>query len=189
LFGWVNEDKQEVKFGIAVPGFLSYLISGNTEYKVKGLNHFPKDEIPPVNIVFQAYHLMVAIGFILIFITTLGTFLWWRKKLFDHKWLLWVFVFAVLGPQIANQVGWVTAEVGRQPWIVYGLLKTSEGLSKAVQSNQIIFSLILFTIIYLFLFILFIYLLNEKIQHGPDEPETIASEYETQKLLFGEKKS
>jgi cytochrome d ubiquinol oxidase subunit I len=101
---------------------------------------------------------------------------------------LWIFVFSVLATQVANQVGWITAEVGRQPWIVYGLLKTSEGLSKAVQAHQIVFSLILFTVIYLFLFILFIYLLNEKIQHGPDEPQTIASEYETRKLLFGEKK-
>jgi cytochrome d ubiquinol oxidase subunit I len=189
LFGWVNEDKQEINFGVAVPDLLSYLVSGDTDYKVKGLNYFPKNEIPPVNIVFQAYHLMVSIGFFLILITTVGAFLWWRKKLFDHKWLLWIFVFSVLAPQVANQVGWITAEVGRQPWIVYGLLKTSEGLSKTVESNQIVFSLVLFTIIYLFLFILFIYLLNEKIQHGPDEPETISTEYETQKLLFGGKKS
>ncbi|MGE5797785.1 MAG: cytochrome ubiquinol oxidase subunit I [Ignavibacteria bacterium] len=188
LFGWVNEDKQEVKFGVAVPGLLSYLISGDTQHKVKGLNHFPENMTPPVNIVFQSYHLMVAIGMFLIFISTLGAFLWWRKKLFDHKWLLWIFVFSVLGPQIANQVGWITAEVGRQPWIVYGLLKTSEALSKTVQAHQIVFSLILFAVIYLFLFILFIYLLNEKIQHGPDEPETIASEYETQKLLFEKQK-
>ncbi|HVO74955.1 MAG TPA: cytochrome ubiquinol oxidase subunit I [Ignavibacteriaceae bacterium] len=188
LFGWVNQEKQEVKFGVAVPGLLSYLISGDRQFKVKGINYFPKDEIPPVNIVFQSYHLMIAIGMFLIFISTLGAFLWWRKKLFDHRWLLWIFVFSVLAPQIANQVGWITAEVGRQPWIVYGLLKTSEALSKAVQAHQIVFSLILFTIIYLFLFILFIYLLNEKIQLGPDEPETIPSEYETHKLLFEEKK-
>ena len=110
--------------------------------------------------------------------------MWWRGKLFNHKWLLWIFVFSVLGPQIANQVGWITAEVGRQPWIVYGLLKTSDALSKAVTSEQIMFSLILFTVIYLFLFILFIYLLNEKIQHGPDELETITSEYEKQKFIF-----
>ena len=63
------------------------------------------------------------------------------RSLFKHKWLLWIFVISVLGPQIANQVGWITAEVGRQPWIVYGLLRTSEALSKAVDSNQIVFSL------------------------------------------------
>lgn len=189
LFGWVDEENKEVKYGFAIPGLLSYLIYGDSEKPVAGLNSFPRDEIPPVNIVFQAYHIMVAIGFFLIGVSVLGVFLWWRGKLFDHKWLLWVFVFSVLGPQIANQVGWITAEVGRQPWIVYRLLKTSEGLSKAVSADQIMFSLILFAVIYFFLFILFIYLLNEKIQHGPEMPEGISSEYEKQKYLFNAKKS
>src|SRR3972149_915767 len=126
---------------------------------------------------------MVAIGFFLIAISILGVFLWWRGKLFNHRWLLWIFVFSVLAPQIANQIGWIVAEGGRQPWIVYGLLRTSEGLSKVVTAEQIWFSLILFAVIYLFLFILFIYLLNDKIKHGPEEPETIVSEYEKQKFI------
>lgn len=184
LFGWVNSNQQEVKFGIAIPGMLSYLVSGDFNYKVEGLNSFKPENRPPVNIVFQAYHLMVAIGFALIAISLLGIILWRRGSLFRHKWLLWVFVISVLGPQIANQVGWITAEVGRQPWIVYGLLRTSEALSKAVEANQIIFSLILFTIIYILLFVLFIYLLDQKIKHGPEEPDTIESEYEHQKQLF-----
>jgi len=187
LFGWVNEDNQKVNFGIAIPGMLSYLISGTTEQKVTGLNSIPKDERPPVNIVFQAYHLMVAIGFSLIAISLLGVFFWWRGTLFDKKWILWIFVISVLGPQIANQVGWITAEVGRQPWIVYGILKTSEGLSKAVEAGQVLFSLIMFTIIYIFLFILFIYLLNDKIKHGPEEVDEISSEYEHHKAIFGKK--
>jgi cytochrome bd ubiquinol oxidase subunit I len=176
LFGWVNEQRQEVNFGIAVPGLLSYLIGFNPKTQVKGLNDFPVDERPPVNIVFQSYHLMVAIGFTLILISFLGVFFWWKGTLFKQKWLLWIFVFSVLLPQIANQVGWITAEVGRQPWIVYGLMRTSEGLSKAVEAGQVWFSLILFTIIYLFLFLLFLYLLNEKIKHGPDDPDRIPSE-------------
>lgn len=176
LFGWVNEDKQEVKFGIAIPSMLSYLIGWDANTKVTGLNSFPEDERPPVNIVFQAYHLMVAIGFMLIAISVLGVFLWWKGTLFKHRWLLWIFVFSVLLPQIANQVGWITAEVGRQPWIVYGLMKTSEGLSKAVQAGQVWYSLIMFTLIYIGLFILFIYLLDNKIQHGPEEADLIPSE-------------
>lgn len=176
LFGWVNEDNQEVKFGIAIPSMLSYLIGWDANTNVTGLNSFPKDERPPVNIVFQAYHLMVAIGFMLIAISVLGVFLWWKGTLFKHRWLLWIFVFSVLLPQIANQVGWITAEVGRQPWIVYGLMKTSEGLSKAVQAGQVWYSLIMFTLIYIGLFILFIYLLNNKIQHGPEEADLIPSE-------------
>jgi cytochrome d ubiquinol oxidase subunit I len=176
LFGWVDENNQKVNFGIAVPGMLSYLIGFDTDTKVTGLNSFNKEDRAPVNIVFQAYHLMVTIGFALIGISLLGIFFWWRGTLFKHHWLLWVFVFSVFLPQIANQVGWITAEVGRQPWIVYGLLRTSEALSKAVEAGQVWFSLILFTLIYIGLFILFIYLLNEKIQHGPEDVDSIPSE-------------
>ena len=176
LFGWVDSDNQKVNFGIAVPGMLSYLIGFDTNTKVTGLNSFKEEDRPPVNIVFQAYHLMVAIGFALIAMSLLGVFFWWRGTLFKQKWLMWVFVFSVLLPQIANQIGWITAEVGRQPWIVYGLLRTSEGLSKAVEAGQVWFSLILFTIIYAGLFILFIYLLNEKIQHGQEDVDSIPSE-------------
>lgn len=184
LFGWVDDDNQEVRFGVAIPGMLSYLISGDTEHVVTGLNEFKKEDRPPVNVVFQLYHLMVAIGFGLIGISLLGAFFWWRGKLFETKWLLWAFVFAVLGPQIANQVGWFAAEIGRQPWIVYNLLRTSDALSKAVSSGQIIFSLILFMVIYSLLFILFVYLLNEKIKHGPEDPDSIDSEYKSQEPLI-----
>jgi cytochrome d ubiquinol oxidase subunit I len=186
LFGWVNNDKQEVNFGVKIPGMLSYLVSGDFNHMITGLNSFKPEDRPPVNIVFQTYHLMVAIGFALIAISLLGLILWWRGGLFNHKWLLWIFVISVLGPQIANQVGWITAEVGRQPWIVYGLLRTSEALSKAVEANQIVFSLVLFSIVYLLLFILFIFLLDQKIKHGPEDYDTIDSEYEHQKQLFNE---
>lgn len=176
LFGWVDQDNQKVNFSVAIPGMLSYLIGFDTNTKVTGLNSFRKEDTPPVNIVFQSYHLMVAIGFTLILISLLGIIFWWRGTLFKHRWLLWILVFSVLLPQIANQLGWITAEVGRQPWIVYGLLRTSEALSKSVEAGQVLFSLILFTLIYIGLFILFIYLLNEKIQHGPEEVDKIPSE-------------
>ena len=114
---------------------------------------------------------MVTIGFILIFLSLTGAFYWWRGTLLEARWLLKLFVVAVLGPQIANQAGWFTAEVGRQPWIVYHLLRTSDGLSKVVKANAILGSIIMFSLIYLLLFVLFIYLLDEKIRHGPDEEE------------------
>ncbi len=180
LFGWVNEDEREVKFGVAIPGMLSYLIHGDSEAPVTGLDSFSPDERPPVNIVFQTYHFMVAIGFALIGISLLGGFYWWRGKLFDKRWLLILFVFSVLGPQIANQLGWFSAEIGRQPWIVYGLLKTSDALSKAVDAGQIVFSLILFMIIYSLLFALFVFLLNSKIHAGPDAPKSF--DLETEKV-------
>ncbi len=175
LFGWVDEQNRNVNFGIKVPGLLSYLVYGDFNTPLRGLNSFAKDEIPPVNFVFQTYHLMVAIGFGLIGLTLLGVFLLWRKKLFTAAWYLKLMVVAVLLPQMANQLGWFSAEVGRQPWIVYGLLRTSDGLSKSVEAGQILFSLVLFSIIYLLLFILFLFLLDQKIKHGPDGSDKIVS--------------
>lgn len=168
LFGWVSEDEQRVKFGLGIPGMLSYLLYHDFDEPVTGLRAFEPKDRPPVNIVFQAYHLMVAIGMGLIALSLLGSFMLWRKRLFVTKWLLWIFVFSVLGPQIANQLGWLAAEVGRQPWIVYGLLRTENALSKVVSAQQVLGSLIMFTVIYLFLLALFIYLLDHKIKQGPE---------------------
>jgi len=184
LFGWVNEEQQEVKFGARIPGMLSYLVYGDSKKPITGLNSFKPEDRPPVNIVFQSYHVMVAIGFMLIALGIIAAFSWRSDKMFSKKWLMRIFIFAVLGPQIANQLGWISAEVGRQPWIVYGLLRTSEGLSKVVSAEQIMFSLILFMIIYSLLFVLFIYLLNEKIKHGPEHTELISSEYQNQKSIL-----
>lgn len=167
LFGWVNKEKQTVT-GLKIPGGLSFLLHYDSKAPVTGLNAFPKNERPPqVNAIFQFYHLMVAIGMALIGLTLLASFLLWRKKLFQQKWLLRIFVLSVFLPQIANQVGWFAAEMGRQPWVVYKLLRTSDAFSQAVTDNQILFSLILFFVVYALLFCLFIYMLNKKIKHGP----------------------
>ncbi len=174
LFGWVNSDNQRVNFGVRIPGMLSFLVYGDSNKPLKGLNAFPEDEHPPVNVVFQAYHIMVAVGMFLILISWLGLVLLWKDKVYKTRWLLWVYVFSVLGPQIANQLGWITAEVGRQPWIVYGLLKTKDAYSPVVSGGQVLTSIILFGFIYLLLFALFVYLLNEKIKNGPElEEKTI----------------
>ena len=184
LFGWVDDEEQTVRFGIAIPGLLSYLIYGDFERPVTGLNAFSKKDRPPINLVFQTYHLMVAIGFTLIGISILGLFLLWRGKLFQTKWYLYILVFSVLLPQAANQLGWISAEVGRQPWIVYNLLRTSDALSKVVTEGQIWFSLILFILIYSLLFVLFLYLLNEKIKHGPEPSDDNSAVYAQQKAIF-----
>jgi len=167
LFGWVDQARQKV-YGPAIPGGLSFLLHGNFNTPVPALNDFPQDQVPgQVNAVFQFYHMMIAFGVYFIGLTLLGLFLWWRGKLFKYKWLMWVFVISVILPQLANQFGWFAAEMGRQPWVVYGLLRTSDGLSAVVNANQVLFSLIMFTLLYILLFILFIYLLNKKIQAGP----------------------
>jgi cytochrome d ubiquinol oxidase subunit I len=148
---------------------LSYLIHGDAEAAVTGLKAFDPEDRPPVNIVFQSYHLMVGIGMLLILLSVVGVIGWWRGWLFRIRWLLWVFVFAVFLPQLANQLGWLSAEVGRQPWVVYGLMRTADGLSASVTATDVIISLVMFGLIYLLLFVLFIYLLNDKITKGPAE--------------------
>jgi cytochrome d ubiquinol oxidase subunit I len=169
LFGYVDEKSQEVKYGVKIPGLISFLMSGDAAKPMAGIKSFKKEDLPPINIVFQTYHLMIALGSFLFVLTIVCLIYFWRGKLFQTAWLLKVLVLSILLPQIANQLGWMTAEIGRQPWIVYGLLRTSEGLSKAVTANVVLASLIMFTFVYLLLFVLYIYLFNGMIQHGPDE--------------------
>jgi cytochrome d ubiquinol oxidase subunit I len=122
---------------------------------------------------------MVGLGMLFIVLTWFAMFLLWRRTLFKRRWLLWVFVFAVLGPYAANQLGWMTAEVGRQPWVVYPTvqngvemmgLRTADGLSESVHANQVLWSIIMFGIIYFLLFCIWVWVMNEKIKHGPESP-------------------
>jgi cytochrome d ubiquinol oxidase subunit I len=175
LFGWVDEQRQAVRYGVELPGGLSWLLGGDRRAPVTGLGRFPEADRPPVNLTFQFYHAMVAIGLGLLALSVMGCLAWWRGALFRSRWLLRLFVVAVLGPQAANQLGWFTAEVGRQPWIVYGLLRTSEGLSKVVTASQVLASLVLFAVIYALLLAVFIFLLHKKIVQGPGEETPEAS--------------
>ncbi|MCX8147874.1 cytochrome ubiquinol oxidase subunit I [Thermaurantimonas aggregans] len=169
LFGWVDKEKQKT-YGLAIPGGLSFLIHQDFKKPVNGLNAFPEDQRPPqVNAVFQFYHIMIGIGMLLIALTAFGSWMLWKGRIFEMRWLLWIFTIAVILPQIANQAGWFAAEMGRQPWVVYGLLRTSEAFSKEVEANQILFSIILFFVVYAILFALFLYFLNKKIQKGPEK--------------------
>ncbi len=174
LFGWVDERNEKV-FGPQIPGMLSLLAHNDRSAPVIGLRQaapVPEDR-PPVNFTFQLFHLMVAIGFWMIFISATGFLYFWRGSLFEKRWLLWLLVWSVLGPQIANQAGWFAAEVGRQPWIVQGLLRTSAGLSAVVKANAVVTAIVLFSAVYILLFAVFVYLLNDKIQHGPDDADLI----------------
>jgi len=174
LVGWVDERNEKI-IGIQAPGMLSFLAHNDVHATVIGLNEFAPEDRPPVQAVFQFFHAMVAIGFAMLGIAALG-FLYFRQgSLPERRWLLWILVFSVLGPQVANQAGWFAAEIGRQPWIVYKLMRTSEALSAVVQANVVLASLVLFAVIYFLLFAVFIYLLNDKIQHGPDAADLVPS--------------
>ncbi len=194
LFGIPDPEAERVNFGLAVPGGLSFLVYDDFNHPVDGLDRFDADARPSVMIPFQSYHLMVGIGTALVALVVLALFLRWRGTLFDKRWLLWVFMFAVLGPYLANQAGWVAAETGRQPFMVYpvrekaddgtykmadgkyvlsGGFRTVEGLSntKVVRADHVATSIALFGLVYLLLFGVWVYVLNAKVQHGPDEDE------------------
>ncbi len=169
LFGIPNKEKQSVEYGLKIPGGLSFLLYGNFSQTVKGLDQFKLEDQPPVGITFQTYHLMIALGMYMLFLTTFSLILLKLNKLFQLKWLMKIYCISVVAPMIANQAGWIATEVGRQPWIVYGLMRTPEGLSKAVKAEEILISIVLFTIIYLLLLLVWIFVVHNKIKHGPEE--------------------
>ena len=171
IAGWVDEEARTVR-GLSIPGGASLVLHGDPAASVPGLLEVPEADRPPLQPTFQSYRVMVAVGFALLALAIVTAVQGWRDRLAKSRALLWALVVSVLGPQVANQAGWMAAEVGRQPWIVQGLMRTADGVSPLLTSGQVIFSLILFTAIYLLLFAVFIYLLNDKIQHGPDPVET-----------------
>jgi len=154
---------------LSVPGALSLMAGYSADTEVRGLRDFPADQRPPVLPVFLSFRLMVGLG-ILFLAVSLYAFLK-RHSIEDQPGFLKLLPWLIPLPYLANTLGWTIAELGRQPWIVYGLLRTSDALSKVVQADAVLTSLILFTILYVLLFILFIFLLNDKIHHGPEHEE------------------
>ncbi len=168
LFGWVDEKNEAVRMGLAAPGLLSFLVHRDFKTPVTGLDQFAPEDRPPVQISFQTYHIMVALGMFFIALTLFSSFLLWRGTLFKAAWLLRFYVVAIALPYIANQMGWIAAEVGRQPWVVYGLLRTKDSVSKSVDRSEVILSMILFGFVYTLLFLLFLFILDRKIKAGPE---------------------
>jgi cytochrome d ubiquinol oxidase subunit I len=198
LIGWPDPEERRVKYGLEVPGGLSFLVHDDFNAPVPGLNEFRDEDKPPVRLPFLTYHLMAGLGTAFVGLTLLALYYRWRGTLFEKRWLMWVFVFAVLGPYVANQAGWVATETGRQPFVVYpqvtwtsddppkprmshepGLsgLRTVQGLSnrKVVTAGQVWGSIAMFSCIYLLLFAVWVYVLNSKVQHGPDDHDTVPS--------------
>jgi cytochrome d ubiquinol oxidase subunit I len=166
VLGYVDEANEKT-YGLSIPGGLSFLYNFDFNSEIKGLRAVPKEEWPPVNLVFQSYHIMVTLGGIFIGLGLLGAWLLWTGKLYNAKWYLWLLPFLIPLPHLAHETGWITAEVGRQPWIIYGLMKTAAASSVVVTAGQLIFSLVMFTLVYLLLFVMFILLLVRIIKQGP----------------------
>jgi cytochrome d ubiquinol oxidase subunit I len=170
LFAVPTNNPPELKGTIEVPKMLSWLAFGDFNYPIKGLNDFPPENIPPLWLTFVSFHNMVVLGGFFIFIMIVASVQLYRGKLWGNKLLLRIFLWSIPLPLAACQLGWITAEVGRQPWIVYGLLRTSQAHSSTVTSGEILFSIILFGCVYLLLLILYLYLVAREVKHGP-EPE------------------
>jgi cytochrome d ubiquinol oxidase subunit I len=169
VFGIPSREKGRVHSDISIHGLLSLLAFGNINAEVKGLNDFPKDDWPPLWLTFFPFHLMVGIGMFLILFTIYGIYLLRRKKIFENHLFLNLAIIAIPLPILANELGWMTTEIGRQPWIVYHVMRTSDAISFSVPAGQILATIILFCAIYLLLTILWIYILTREISHGPED--------------------
>ncbi len=153
---------------IELPAFLSFLTYHHWNASVQGLTSFPRQDWPDnVPLLYYAYHIMVGLGTIFIVIMLASGFLLWRGKLADTRPMLWIVMLAAPFPFIANTMGWMTAELGRQPWVVWGVMRTSAGYSQTVQPGNALFSLLGFMGLYLVLGVLFLFLVQREIVHGP----------------------
>jgi cytochrome d ubiquinol oxidase subunit I len=171
IIGMPSIEQHKLLDAIEVPGALSFLAYGEFRHKVLGLNAFPKNMWPPVQITYYAYHIMVGLGTIFLGVMFLGLFLWWRKWLFDTKWFLWILMLLLPFPYIANEAGWVTTEVGRQPWLIWGVMQTAQGASPAttVTAGETIFTLLGFAGMYMLIGLLFLFLAGRELFRGPDD--------------------
>lgn len=168
LIGQPNMVAKKLDNKIAVPDVLSFLTYKNWNKPIKGMNQFKKEDLPDnIPALYYAYHIMVGLGTIFIAIMFLAVFFLWRKKLFTLKPLLWIIMLLVPFPYIANLTGWYVAELGRQPYLVYGLLRTSAGISPTVSSGNTLFTLLGFVGLYMFLGLLFLVLVGKTIHQGP----------------------
>jgi cytochrome bd ubiquinol oxidase subunit I len=167
IIGMPDEHNRRLIDPIVVPDFLSFLAYGNFHANVKGLNAYAVELWPPVDLVYYAYHVMVGLGTIFAAIATLAALLLWRKRLFASRAVLWTLMLAMPFPYIASEAGWVVTEVGRQPWIIYGLMRTAVGVSPTVESGETIFTLLGFGGMYFLLGVLFLYLVLREIALGP----------------------
>ena len=170
LIGQPNVAARRLDNPIEIPGALSFLAYGHFGSNVHGLNDFPKESWPDnIELLYYSFHLMITLGAIFIVLMACAGFQNLRGRLESSRWLLWVLMLAFPFPYLANTLGWMTAELGRQPWLVYGLFRTAEGHSQVVSAGDTVFTLIGFVNLYLVLGLLFLFLVGREISHGPGD--------------------
>ena len=178
LMGQPNEETGEIDNPIVVNNLLSFLIYATVKAEVQGLDRFPRDQWPTaLPLLFYAYHIMAGLGTYFVLLMSIAALLLWRGKLYSTNWVLWLLLISFPFPYIANTAGWMTAEIGRQPWLIYGLLRTSEGYSNTVSVGNGLFTLIGFMGLYTLLGLLFTVLVYREISRGPapaEHPQAVA---------------
>jgi cytochrome d ubiquinol oxidase subunit I len=168
LIGQPDMDKLKMDNPIHIPRLLSFLTYNRWLAEVKGLDAFPRENWPTnIPLLYFSYHIMVGLGTIFIAIMAVASFLLWKRKLYTSRWMLWILLLSFPFPYIANTAGWMTVELGRQPWLVYGLLRTAEGVSPTVSAGNALFTLLGFMGMYMLLGLLFLFLVMREVFHGP----------------------
>jgi cytochrome d ubiquinol oxidase subunit I len=169
ILGQPDLRKQRLDNPLVIPNMLSFLTYRSWTANVKGLDSFPRDQWPDqVLLLYYSYHLMVGLGTIFIAVMGLAAWLLWRGRLYESRWMLWVLMLSAPLPFIANTTGWMTAELGRQPWLIYRLMRTAAGISPRVSGGNVLFTLIGFMGMYALLSILFLFLIFREIERGPE---------------------
>jgi cytochrome d ubiquinol oxidase subunit I len=169
IIGMPDDEHQTLIDPIVVPDVLSFLAYGNFRANVNGLDSYPLADQPPVAVTYYAYHVMVGLGTIFAGIMGVCVLLLLLKRLEQSRWALWLLMLGMPFPYIANEAGWTVSEVGRQPWVVYGLLRTSQGISPTVVAGETIFTTIGFAGMYFLLGVLFLLLVLREIGRGPGQ--------------------
>jgi cytochrome d ubiquinol oxidase subunit I len=168
IIGQPDMTNRTIDNPILVPKMLSFLTYRRWNAEVKGLNEVPERDWPQnIPLLYFAYHIMVGLGTLFIAVMALAALLLWRGKLYNARWMLWILMLMFPLPYIANTAGWITAEMGRQPWLVYGLMRTEEGYSKMVSAGNGWFTFLGFAGMYTVLSFLFLFLIHREIEHGP----------------------
>jgi cytochrome d ubiquinol oxidase subunit I len=174
IVGWVDEATQTTS-GISIPCLLSFLAYQDIHATVQGIDSMsPPAPTPPINVVFQVYHFMIVMGPALAGIGFLAVVLFlWKRRLYTNRFVLSLLVLSVFIGEMTITAGWWTAEIGRQPWVVYNVLATADGVSTVLSATDVLLSLGMFLVLYGLLLVLFLFLLNRRIQEGPEELEQV----------------
>jgi len=168
LIGQPDVAQHRIDNPLLLPNMLSFLTYRRWKAQVQGLNDFPPDLWPDnIPLLYFSYHIMVGLGTLFLAVMVVAALLLWRGALFNARWMLWILLLSLPFPYIANTAGWITAEIGRQPWLVYGLMRTADGYSKMVSAGNGLFTLLGFMGMYTVLAILFLFLVRREIEVGP----------------------